>query len=284
MSEDLRVIKTRSNIRKEFLSLLEQYEFRAITVSMIIERCQINRSTFYRNYEDKYALADAIVQDLLEGAVLFDLFQGLVDGFQQLFVALGHADDVVLFLKLVLQQLNFTAVLFLVLLGGVVVDNNHVQPQVAVDQILHRQGTVGVANRLVLIGQAFRFSQAGSARLAADFQALVLDVGQRGIRTVRPDDDGLQSGVIAVGEVHGLFSVGAGGKAGGDEIDILGFQALGQGIKFDIALDLEGEIQLLRDGFDDVHVHADNLAALFVLKGREKRIGAHDQLALRNEI
>ena len=31
MSEDLRVIKTRSNIRKEFLSLLEQYEFRAIT-------------------------------------------------------------------------------------------------------------------------------------------------------------------------------------------------------------------------------------------------------------
>ena len=66
MSEDLRVIKTRSNIRREFLSLLEQYEFRAITVSMIIERCQINRSTFYRNYEDKYALADAIVQDLLE--------------------------------------------------------------------------------------------------------------------------------------------------------------------------------------------------------------------------
>lgn len=66
MSEDLRVIKTRSNIRREFLSLLEQYEFRAITVSMIIDRCQINRSTFYRNYEDKYALADAIVQDLLE--------------------------------------------------------------------------------------------------------------------------------------------------------------------------------------------------------------------------
>ena len=66
MSEDLRVIKTRTNIRKEFLSLLQQYEFRAITVSMIIERCQINRSTFYRNYEDKYALADAIVQDLLE--------------------------------------------------------------------------------------------------------------------------------------------------------------------------------------------------------------------------
>ena len=58
MSEDLRVIKTRSNIRKEFLSLLQQYEFRAITVSMIIERCQINRSTFYRNYEDKYALTE----------------------------------------------------------------------------------------------------------------------------------------------------------------------------------------------------------------------------------
>lgn len=66
MGEDLRVIKTRSNIRSQFLALLEEHEFRSITVSMLIERCQINRSTFYRNYEDKYALAQAIAGELLE--------------------------------------------------------------------------------------------------------------------------------------------------------------------------------------------------------------------------
>ena len=66
MSEDLRVIKTRSNIRKEFLSLLQQYEFRAITVSMIIERCQINRSTFYLHYTDIYDLLEKTEQRLLQ--------------------------------------------------------------------------------------------------------------------------------------------------------------------------------------------------------------------------
>ena len=60
---DLRVIKTRELIQREFLLCLEQMPFNKITVSQLIQSCRINRSTFYRNYEDIYALADCIVTD-----------------------------------------------------------------------------------------------------------------------------------------------------------------------------------------------------------------------------
>ena len=56
MSVDLRVIKTRENIQNQMIRLLETVPFEKITVNQLIEACRINRSTFYRNYEDKYDL------------------------------------------------------------------------------------------------------------------------------------------------------------------------------------------------------------------------------------
>lgn len=76
MSQDLRTQKTRASIEGCLLSLLEHYPFQEITVKMLIEGCQINRSTFYRNYEDKYALIAQIASRLLEefGAALHPEF------------------------------------------------------------------------------------------------------------------------------------------------------------------------------------------------------------------
>lgn len=65
MSTDLRVLKTNQNIQNRFMDLLEQTPFHNISVKMIIEKCQINRSTFYRNYEDKYDLLNRIVENIL---------------------------------------------------------------------------------------------------------------------------------------------------------------------------------------------------------------------------
>ena len=65
MSQDLRTQKTKASIEGSLLDLLERYPFQKITVKMIIEDCQINRSTFYRNYEDKYALIAQIASRLL---------------------------------------------------------------------------------------------------------------------------------------------------------------------------------------------------------------------------
>ncbi len=51
-------------IEKAFVELLQNKELKEITVSEICQRCGLNRSTFYANYEDVYALADKIKDDL----------------------------------------------------------------------------------------------------------------------------------------------------------------------------------------------------------------------------
>lgn len=65
MPLDLRVQKTRANIEEQFLELLKRYSFQEITVKMLIMESRINRSTFYRNYEDKYDLLERIAQGVL---------------------------------------------------------------------------------------------------------------------------------------------------------------------------------------------------------------------------
>lgn len=65
MNEDLRVTKTKQNIQSHFLDLLQSIDFQNITIKLLIKECQINRSTFYRNYEDKYDLIQKIVQQFL---------------------------------------------------------------------------------------------------------------------------------------------------------------------------------------------------------------------------
>lgn len=66
MNKDLRYIKTEENIQSHFIALLNECEFKDITVKMIISECRINRSTFYRHYEDKYVLLKEITDVLLE--------------------------------------------------------------------------------------------------------------------------------------------------------------------------------------------------------------------------
>lgn len=63
---DLRVIKTRRNIQQTFIFLLQQKNFERITVQNILDSALINRTTFYKHYEDKYDLADRMIEELLE--------------------------------------------------------------------------------------------------------------------------------------------------------------------------------------------------------------------------
>lgn len=54
---------TKNLIKEEFLKLLEERSFNSITISMISERCEINRNTFYYHYDDIYSLVKEILQD-----------------------------------------------------------------------------------------------------------------------------------------------------------------------------------------------------------------------------
>jgi len=54
---DLREKRTRKLIREAFFELMQENGFETLSVQDITERAMINRSTFYRHYQDKYDLA-----------------------------------------------------------------------------------------------------------------------------------------------------------------------------------------------------------------------------------
>ncbi len=54
---------TRRAIKETFLSLLEERPFSEITVKDIVEKCGINRNSFYYHYQDLPALMEEIVRE-----------------------------------------------------------------------------------------------------------------------------------------------------------------------------------------------------------------------------
>lgn len=64
---DLRVLKTRKNIRTSFINLLLVKDFKDITIQNIIDEALIGRSTFYDHYFDKYDLLNQLVSEVLIG-------------------------------------------------------------------------------------------------------------------------------------------------------------------------------------------------------------------------
>ena len=61
---DLRVLKTRENIKTAFINLLLIKDFKDITIQNIIDEALIGRSTFYDHYCDKYDLLKQLVDEV----------------------------------------------------------------------------------------------------------------------------------------------------------------------------------------------------------------------------
>lgn len=72
---DLRVRRTYKFLWDALLSLMQERELEAITVTDICERAMVHRTTFYKHYEDKYGL----------------LFHGIQDELNALFEAVENA-------------------------------------------------------------------------------------------------------------------------------------------------------------------------------------------------
>lgn len=54
---------TKNLIKKEFIAMLEEMPFSSITISMLADRCEINRNTFYYHYDDIYTLVKELLAD-----------------------------------------------------------------------------------------------------------------------------------------------------------------------------------------------------------------------------
>ena len=62
--EDLRVRKTKTNLYKALIELMEEKSFEDIKVIDICRVSLINRSTFYDHFNDKYELLNSFMNDL----------------------------------------------------------------------------------------------------------------------------------------------------------------------------------------------------------------------------
>jgi AcrR family transcriptional regulator len=79
---DLRTKRTHILLRNTLVDLIAEKGFDAVTVRDIAERAMINRATFYRHFQDKYALVAFIFEEVVENVLLevgppennFDIF------------------------------------------------------------------------------------------------------------------------------------------------------------------------------------------------------------------
>lgn len=67
--------RSRRLIRQAFEELLTQREFSKITVTDIVERADLNRSTFYAHYPDIYGIVDEMQEEMVQTNM--ELFQKL---------------------------------------------------------------------------------------------------------------------------------------------------------------------------------------------------------------
>lgn len=59
--------RTRRHFYEAFVELMKQRGFQAITVKDIVERAGYNRSTFYVHFQDKFELAENLLEQMLSG-------------------------------------------------------------------------------------------------------------------------------------------------------------------------------------------------------------------------
>ena len=62
---DFRSDRMNTLIVNTFFNYLETEDFSNLTVGKLSEIAQINRSTFYRHFEDKYYLRDYVVDNII---------------------------------------------------------------------------------------------------------------------------------------------------------------------------------------------------------------------------
>lgn len=66
LKEDLRIVKTKKNIKKVLMELLQIKPVHKITVTELAEKAMINKGTFYLHYSDIYSLYEEVILEFIE--------------------------------------------------------------------------------------------------------------------------------------------------------------------------------------------------------------------------
>jgi AcrR family transcriptional regulator len=74
--EDPRVTRTRQLLLQAFRALMNEKSFQSITVQDITERATVNRVTFYAHFQDKYALLEYTIREMIQQRLQSQLPEG----------------------------------------------------------------------------------------------------------------------------------------------------------------------------------------------------------------
>jgi AcrR family transcriptional regulator len=75
--EDPRVIRTRQLIQQAFIDLFHEKSFEEITIQEIADRATINRVTFYAHFQDKFALLEYTLREMIRQHIYKQLPEGV---------------------------------------------------------------------------------------------------------------------------------------------------------------------------------------------------------------
>lgn len=90
--QDLRVIKTKNNIKNAFIQLLRENDFNVVTIQNILDKALINRKTFYNHYTDKYDLAEQLIHEFFNECMSF--FELRTGKFESMDIFLDQVDAI----------------------------------------------------------------------------------------------------------------------------------------------------------------------------------------------
>ena len=66
---DRRIVRSKRLLKYSLISLLNEKNFNDITITDIVNKSDLNRSTFYAHFRDKEELLDSIINELLTGLI-----------------------------------------------------------------------------------------------------------------------------------------------------------------------------------------------------------------------
>lgn len=67
---DPRIVRSKRLLKHSLISLLREKSFSAITITDIVNKSELNRSTFYTHFRDKEELLDSLIDELLDGMIM----------------------------------------------------------------------------------------------------------------------------------------------------------------------------------------------------------------------
>src|SRR5690606_13519482 len=65
MKKDRRIDKSKSALKEALIFLMDEKEFKSITITEIVQSAKLNRGTFYKHYQTQEELLNELIDDVL---------------------------------------------------------------------------------------------------------------------------------------------------------------------------------------------------------------------------